>query len=79
MDPNTGELWTEEQISELANTSEASAQELRNRLVRIEGTDEAISELQTRVRQGALAEKLAKEILSVRPKMSIPKSKRHRG
>lgn len=83
MDPNTGEIWTEEQIAELASINESMAEELKAQLVQVEGTDETIEILQKRIQQGVLAEKLAKEILSVkpkeRPKMAIPKTKKHRG
>lgn len=75
MDPHTGELWTEDQIDDLGRTNELAAQELKDRLVQVEGTDEAISELQTHVKQGIIAERLAKEIISVRPKMAIPKTR----
>lgn len=55
MDPYTGQLWSEEQIGELARTNETAARELRERLVYVEGSQDSIAELAVNVAIGKKA------------------------
>lgn len=55
MDPRTGELWSEIKLAQLSATSEDAAAELRERLVMVEGTEQAIADLSVNVALGAQA------------------------